>query len=989
MNTPRNIVINPDDPKWTAYVLGELDETERSQVELLLETSEEARALVEELTLATESMKEELTSLLPLMMTPEQRAAIRKASQPPKRWFEVFPSRWGLGLAAAVVLLLAVAVPLVLKDEVTEKIDPASAVSEVKQDAAAPVLPQVSIVQNPPVPTEVLKAADPNRKELSDRAQAKAVAPVQTPAQIAELAKRGEAVISPAPAGALAPVMTQEELAALARGIPLVAPPATAVATATASLVGTVEDSAKSLIPGVTITATSTGTGVVSTAITNESGAYSFPSLLPGTYNVSAVLPGFQPQRVTNLPVGDNQQARVNYTLQVAAQATTVQVTVDASQLILTSAASVGDVLNQQRIADLPLVGNNVLDLITVMPGVQGAAAPPPPPPALRQQAQGQGQGQGVGGGTFAGAAAGGRGGGGGGGRAGAAAPRGGPASATTPSPAENTTVAGIRSDNKTRDGLSTQEAQRRAREESGNALSVTVDGFSNSNLNKAAAPPPPPPAPPARPVVVDRPAPTPNTEAYDRVTDNPFIRTTQENLATFSIDVDTASYANVRRFLTQNQLPPADAVRIEELVNYFSYDYAQPTGNAPIAPNMEVAAAPWNPANRLVRIGVKAREVNANRRPSSNLVFLIDVSGSMSSPEKLPLVKAGLNMLVERLGENDSVSIVVYAGNSGLVLPPTSGMRKETIRQAIDNLQPGGSTNGASGIQLAYNQAIGNFQRGGVNRVILMTDGDFNVGITNQGDLTRLIEDRAKSGVFLSVLGFGMGNYKDSTLEKLADQGNGNYAYIDNLAEARKVLVEEMSGTLITVAKDVKIQVDFNPARVEAYRLIGYENRVLRTEDFNNDAKDAGDMGAGHTVTALFEVVPKGGQIPGPSVDPSKYTQPQGAGAARGGGAANGASSNEMLTLRVRYKLPDADNSTRMDVPLVDRGGAFERATTDFRFAASVAEFGMILRNSPYKGTARMDSVLDIAEGAVGPDRNGYRKEFITLVQRARNLIR
>jgi len=485
----------------------------------------------------------------------------------------------------------------------------------------------------------------------------------------------------------------------------------------------------------------------------------------------------------------------------------------------------------------------------------------------------------------------------------------------------------------------------------------------------------------------VDRPAPTPNTEAYDRVTDNPFIRTTQENLATFSIDVDTASYANVRRFLTQNQLPPADAVRIEELVNYFSYDYAQPTGNAPIAPNMEVAAAPWNPANRLVRIGVKAREVNANRRPSSNLVFLIDVSGSMSSPEKLPLVKAGLNMLVERLGENDSVSIVVYAGNSGLVLPPTSGMRKETIRQAIDNLQPGGSTNGASGIQLAYNQAIGNFQRGGVNRVILMTDGDFNVGITNQGDLTRLIEDRAKSGVFLSVLGFGMG--KDSTLEKLADQGNGNYAYIDNLAEARKVLVEEMSGTLITVAKDVKIQVDFNPARVEAYRLIGYENRVLRTEDFNNDAKDAGDMGAGHTVTALFEVVPKGGQIPGPSVDPSKYTQPQGAGAARGGGAANGASSNEMLTLRVRYKLPDADNSTRMDVPLVDRVAAFERATTDFRFAASVAEFGMILRNSPYKGTARMDSVLDIAEGAVGPDRNGYRKEFITLVQRARNLIR
>jgi Ca-activated chloride channel family protein len=322
-------------------------------------------------------------------------------------------------------------------------------------------------------------------------------------------------------------------------------------------------------------------------------------------------------------------------------------------------------------------------------------------------------------------------------------------------------------------------------------------------------------------------------------------------------------------------------------------------------------------------------------------------------------------------------------------VLPPTSGLYKERIRQAIDNLQAGGSTNGGSGIQLAYNQATSNFIRGGSNRVILMTDGDFNVGITNQGDLTRLIEDRARSGVFLSVLGFGMGNYKDSTLERLADQGNGNYAYIDNLAEARKVLVEEMSGTLITVAKDVKMQVDFNPSKVEAYRLIGYENRVLRTEDFNNDAKDAGDMGAGHTVTALFEVVPKGGEVPGPSVDPSKYTQPP---AAAGGAAARanaGSSSNELLTLRVRYKLPDADTSTRMDVPLVDRGTAFARATADFRFAASVAQFGMLLRNSPYKGTSRMDSVLDIAEGSLGADRNGYRKEFITLVQKARNLLR
>jgi Ca-activated chloride channel family protein len=937
MNTPRNPVINPDDPKWTAYILGELDEEESAQIEHLLETSEEARALVEELTMATESMKEELTSLLPLIMTPEQRAAIRKAAKPPKRWFEVFPSRWGLGLAAAALLVIAVAVPLTFRENKIETADSAT-VRETKEKEAAPVLPQITIVRNEPATS-------------STKPGPKAVAPVLTPEQVTTLVQGVPTVAAPP------------------SPLPAVAPAPAAMA----SLTGTVEDPSKALIPGVTVTATNASTGAANTVVTNESGAYSLSGLLPGSYNVTASIPGFQTQTVTNLSMAPNDQARVNYTLQVAGVATKVEVTVSADQIFSNQAASVGVVQSAQRAADLPINGNNVLDRITVMPGVSAPAAqpvatPPPPPVALAEKAQQGQQGQQGGGG-------GGGGRGGGGARGAAAAP--------TVRNAESS-FSDIRADNvnTVRDGISTQDLRK-------STSTINPDLVGEIRIVNApfAAPPPPPPPPPAAAPAVDRvSAPRPNTEAYDRVVDNPFIRATQENLATFSIDVDTASYANVRRFLTQSQLPPADAVRIEELVNYFSYDYAQPTGNAPIAPNMEVAAAPWNPANRLVRIGIKAREVNANRRPPSNLVFLIDVSGSMSSPEKLPLVKAGLNMLVERLGENDSVSIVVYAGNSGLVLAPTSGNRKETIRQAIDSLQPGGSTNGASGIQLAYNQAIGNFQRGGVNRVILMTDGDFNVGATNQGDLTRLIEDRAKSGVFLSVLGFGMGNYKDSTLEKLADQGNGNYAYIDNLAEARKVLVEEMSGTLITVAKDVKMQVDFNPARVEAYRLIGYENRVLRTEDFNNDAKDAGDMGAGHTVTALFEVVPKGGQIPGPSVDPSKYTQAPAAGRAV---ASNANASNEMLTLRVRYKLPDADNSTRMDVPLVDRGGAFDRATGDFRFAASVAEFGMILRNSPYKGTARMDSVLDIAEGAVGTDRNGYRKEFITLVQRARNLGR
>jgi Ca-activated chloride channel family protein len=467
-------------------------------------------------------------------------------------------------------------------------------------------------------------------------------------------------------------------------------------------------------------------------------------------------------------------------------------------------------------------------------------------------------------------------------------------------------------------------------------------------------------------------------TETYARVSENPFVRASQEPLATFSIDVDTASYSNVRRFLNQNQLPPPDAVRIEELVNYFPYDYARPSGPHPIGASMQVTEAPWNPRHRLVRIGVKAREVQVNQRPPSNLVFLIDVSGSMNTPQKLPLVKSGLKLLVDQLGENDIVSIVVYASSTGLVLPPTSGERKQVIAQAIDNLEAGGSTNGGAGIQLAYSQATASFIRGGVNRVILVTDGDFNVGITSQADLTTLIEDRARSGVFLSVLGFGMGNLKDSTMEKLADTGNGHYAYIDTLNEARKVLVEEMSATLVTVAKDVKIQVDFNPGRIEAYRLIGYENRVLRPEDFNNDLKDAGDMGAGHTVTALFEVVPRGGTVPGPSIDPSVF-QP-----APRDTPAPASTSNNMLVLRVRYKVPEASESTRMDLPLADRGARFAAADTDFRFAASVAAFGMILKGSQYRGEATLAWVLDTGAGSRGTDRSGYRDEFVSLVQKA-----
>jgi Ca-activated chloride channel homolog len=504
---------------------------------------------------------------------------------------------------------------------------------------------------------------------------------------------------------------------------------------------------------------------------------------------------------------------------------------------------------------------------------------------------------------------------------------------------------------------------------------------LSAGNMIAPAAPPPPPGMPGAPRDRITRPS--FNTEAYDRIEDNPFKSVADNPLATFSVDVDTAAYANMRRFLDQNQLPPKDAVRIEELINYFSYDYGQPSGQRPIAVYAEAAAAPWKPEHRLVRIAVKARDIEAGRRPPSNLVFLIDVSGSMEDANKLPLLKSALKLLVDKLGENDRVTIAVYAGNSGLALQPTRGDRKDIISQALDRLRAGGSTNGASGIQLAYNVATANFITGGVNRVILCTDGDFNVGITSQGELARLIEDRARSGVFLSVLGFGMGNLKDSTMEKLADQGNGNYAYIDSLNEARKVLVEEMGGTLMTVAKDVKIQVDFNPQQVNGYRLIGYENRVLRDQDFNDDSKDAGDMGAGQTVTALFEIVPRGVELAA-AVEPSKYRAPAAAAEAR---ADRRGTNSEMLTVRLRYKQPDAADSARFDVPLIDRGASFESASADYRFAASVAEFGMILRESPYRGSASFEHVLNTAERSRGADRNGYRDEFVRLVRRARAL--
>ncbi|OHB65807.1 MAG: hypothetical protein A2V70_07175 [Planctomycetes bacterium RBG_13_63_9] len=469
------------------------------------------------------------------------------------------------------------------------------------------------------------------------------------------------------------------------------------------------------------------------------------------------------------------------------------------------------------------------------------------------------------------------------------------------------------------------------------------------------------------------------NTESYDRIYENPFLLARGQPLSTFSIDVDTASYANVRRFLGDGRLPPKGAVRIEELVNYFTYDYPPPDGDVPFSVDVEVATCPWNSEHRLARIGLKGRVLEEQERPAANLVFLLDVSGSMDSPNKLPLLKSAMRMLVQNLSQRDRVAIAVYAGAAGLVLPSTSCENKQAILAALDELQAGGSTAGGEGIELAYAVAEEHRIAEHANRVILCTDGDFNVGITDQSELTRMIEEKARGGVFLTVLGFGMGNYKDSTLEKLADKGNGNYGYIDTIHEARKLLVEQLAGTLVTIAKDVKIQIDFNPARVGAYRLIGYENRLLRAEDFQDDTKDAGEIGAGHTVTALYELVPPGKEGDLPQVEPSKYQQPAEPDPA--------AESDEVFTVRLRYKQPDGETSTALNVPVTDAGTELSGASPDFRFAAAVACYGMLLRDSQHKGDSTFDLALQLATAGKGDDPSGYRGEFLQLVKLAKAL--
>jgi len=470
------------------------------------------------------------------------------------------------------------------------------------------------------------------------------------------------------------------------------------------------------------------------------------------------------------------------------------------------------------------------------------------------------------------------------------------------------------------------------------------------------------------------------NTEGYSTIHENGYKDVLNQPLSTFSIDVDRASYSNVRRFINMGQLPPVDAVRIEEMINYFSYKYPEPKGEHPFTVYTELSVCPWNSKHQLLHVGLKGKSMDKSELPPSNLVFLIDVSGSMSDANKLPLLKSAFQMLVKELRTEDHVAIVVYAGAAGLVLESTPGSEKEKILAAIERLQSGGSTAGGAGLLLAYKTAEENFTEGGNNRIILATDGDFNTGVSSNAEMERIIEKEREKGIFITVLGFGMGNYKDDKMEIIADKGNGNYSYIDNIQEARKTMVSEFAGTLFTIAKDVKFQLEFNPARVKAYRLIGYENRLLNNEDFNDDKKDAGEMGAGHTVTALYELIPAGSKEDAGNIDPLRYqantlpVEPD--------------PNTELLTVKLRYKQPDGLTSTLYENPVKGKVMELSATSEEFRFSAAVAEFGMLLRDSEFKSEASSEQVVQIAQGARGSDEEGYRAEFIKLVKTADALM-
>jgi len=856
--------IDANDPRWTAYVLGELaDEKDRAEIEAALHESEEARALVDEIRAGARLLAQELQAEPAAGLSAGQRQQIESRINRGRDSF-LFRYRWVIACAApatAAILIMLVAHPFAKRE------------TAGPEAAAKPAITTEGAVQvrgaTMPAPMDSPRAASSPLPPSAEKF----------------LAGQAARIVTPGASG------RREPPAPLQLIIP---------AGNLSSIAGVLVDQAGGVIPGAEVQVRDDATGNIYKTIAAENGTFAVPSLKPGEHTLTASMPGFRQTVIKGLMLAPGAPRDVRVMMAVGASNETVTV-VAGAEVVQTQTASVSTSLSGGTVTQLPTVPRSFFSFS--YPG-SGAGTATGPVSSVKSI-------------IIDGNAEQGRGGGG---------ARGGMAGQSV-------------------DFLAFQPGGRMDRSQQ-----VTI-------------------LPPGQF----------NTEAYDHIQDNEFRDVAQKPLSTFSIDVDTASYANMRRFLNNGWLPPRDSVRIEELINYFSYDYLPPNDGKPFAAHFEITEAPWNPDHRLLRIGIKGREMRGSR-PPCNLVFLLDVSGSMADANKLPLVKESMRLLLDQLTEDDKVAIVVYATQTRIVLPSTRCDQKWTIRRAIDSLQAGGSTNGAGGIQLAYEVAQQNLLRKGVNRVILATDGDFNVGITNRGDLTRLIEEQRKSGIFLSALGFGMGNLKDSTLELLADKGDGNYAYIDTLNEARKVLVEELNGALVTIAKDVKIQVEFNPAEVSAYRLIGYENRLLRKEDFNDDTKDAGEIGAGHAVTVFYELVPTGQSAAAGKVDPLKYQKPAVS-------ATPAARSGELLTLKIRHKAPDGNESILSEYVVRDPGRSFSAASRDFKFAAAVAAFGMWLRESPFKGRVTMEDIQQWAKQGLGPDPYGYRQEFLQLLTRADTL--
>jgi secreted protein with Ig-like and vWFA domain len=1002
--------IDANDSKWTAYALGEIrDLNERAEIESILEKSPEMRRLIDEIRDAANLLTEQLRTEPSMGLTPAQLALIEQKANRPGTWFGFRPV-WAIACAAAAIALISF---LTLRQ--LPHIQPTPQPVQIAKTTVAP--------ENPvPVQTQEIKQADAHHIP--------AVAPEKKKALI-EKPDAGLAPTQPAPEPS--PVQVAESR-----------PPEPPVTTtpsfsgrswlggpSSGSIKGTIKDSSGGVVPGAGVALKNTDTNGEAKTKTDNTGTYNIAGLLPGNYDIYVEKEGFATQlsKDIRVGVGDN---KVDAKLEPGKKTDVVEVNIKAENIVLDNGPSVGIVLPQDQISKLPLVNSNVLDLVKVMGGVimtdapifsadqttlQGLSAnnvnvqtdgvtannirwqtdtntPTNLEPSKVSEFKvkvspvdaelGRGSGQiqvvtpkaagaepatiNVKNASASGMVA--------------------PSPVPTPVPSTPSTGGGVGTGRGVGSGPGSGGGMGGG---FGGGIGGGTAGFLPSFAIAAtmAPPPPPPPIPMRRrdrDYSYEMPPPYPpnrqyNDESYDRMRDNPFADVVQNPLSTFSIDVDTASYSNMRRFLDRGSLPPRDSIRIEELVNYFHYDYKGPSpkDTKPFAVNFELTEAPWKTDHLLLRIGIKGRDIESGKRPPSNLVFLLDVSGSMGEPNKLPLVKQSMRMLLDNLTENDKVAIVIYREETSILLPSTNAYQKGRIAGAIDSLDANGTTNGAAGIQLAYQVARENFIKGGTNRVILATDGDFNTGMTNREDLTRLIEDQARTGIFFTGLGFGMGNLKDATLEMLSNKGRGNYAYIDTLDEARKVLQEQANATLVPIAKDVKIQVEFNPSFVSSYRLIGYEDKILAKEDFNNDAKMASVIGAGHTVTALYELVPADKSYQGPGVDPLKYQKP-----AQPAPSANG---NEMLTLKIRSKEPSSEESVLSVYTVKGPSQRFIEASQDFKFASAVAAFGMILRYSPYKGDASFESVLQWAREGKGIDKNGYREEFIRLVYRASSL--